>query len=151
MLGAQSDMGALNRIRKASHTDVARLQPHRVCPRLPILITTAVPGSSGGSRHRMAGISRAQSRCAFGDAAPRSLLSSSCNPPLEVIDAANKIAKSVHLGSFRDSGCPKDDAFPERGSPTLEKNHAAVMRDQSRDTPRNCRESIAPVKSLNRA
>ena len=37
-----------------------------------------------------------------------------CNPPLQVSDAAIKIAKSVHIGRFRDSSCPKDDAFPER-------------------------------------
>jgi hypothetical protein len=34
------------------------------------------PGCSGGSGYRMAGIARAQSPCAFGDDAPRSLLSS---------------------------------------------------------------------------
>ena len=45
MLGVQSDIGALNRIRQASRTDVARLQPHGVCPRLPILITTGASGS----------------------------------------------------------------------------------------------------------
>src|SRR6266851_9561210 len=45
MLGAQSDIGALYRIRQAPHTDVARLQPDWVCPRLPILITTGASGS----------------------------------------------------------------------------------------------------------
>jgi hypothetical protein len=42
MPGAQSDMEALNRIRKASHTDVARLQPHGYA-RAHRLITTAAP------------------------------------------------------------------------------------------------------------
>src|SRR5258708_37426110 len=45
MLGAESDSGALNRIRQAARTDVGPLQPLGTGPRLPILITTGASGS----------------------------------------------------------------------------------------------------------
>ena len=52
MPGAQSDMGALNRIRKASHTDVARLQPHGYT-RAHRLITFKAKGRTAHERERV--------------------------------------------------------------------------------------------------
>ncbi|SRR5216684_347450 len=50
--------------------------PYGICRGL-LVDNDSGPGCSGGPpRYRKAGIARAQSRCAFGDAAPRSLLSS---------------------------------------------------------------------------